>query len=155
MGVKLVRIMGLDMYLVQKHWISGEIRKKLGKIDVKKLDLPFEFDKVEEVTEEVATWRKANAIHKWFVDNVQDGEDDTSKTSLVRIEQIEELLDLVNEVLKWQDRAEELLPVQVGFFFGGTEYDDWYFDNLKYTKGVFEKILADGKSGDLYYSSSW
>ena len=25
---------------------------------------------------EVMYWRKANAIHKWFVDNVQGGEDD-------------------------------------------------------------------------------
>ena len=25
---------------------------------------------------QIASWRKANAIHKWFVDNVQDGVDD-------------------------------------------------------------------------------
>ena len=25
--------------------------------------------------DQIASWRKANAIHKWFVDNVQDGVD--------------------------------------------------------------------------------
>ena len=35
--------------------------------------------RLSESTYTVCEWRKANAIHKWFVDHVQDGEDDCGR----------------------------------------------------------------------------
>lgn len=41
---------------------------------------------------EVVYWRKANAIHKWFVDNVQNGEDNC-ENYFVSNEKLKELYD--------------------------------------------------------------
>jgi hypothetical protein len=49
--------------------------------------------------------------------------------------------------------AERLLPTRNGFFFGGTEYDEDYIQDLESTKRILEEALAKG--GDYYYSSSW
>lgn len=108
------------------------------------------------ITENAGQWRKANQIHKWFVDNVQNGHDDC-KDYYVSHEQLEELLDLVKQVLKAPNKAKDLLPYQEGFFFGGTEYDKYYFQNLEYTKKLLENLLKDPASmnKDFYYSSSW
>ena len=42
---------------------------------------------------EIIYWRKANAIHKWFVENVQEGVDDCGEYE-VTVEQLTELRDL-------------------------------------------------------------
>ena len=78
------------------------------------------------IVEEVAYWRKANAIHKWFVDNVQSGKDDCDSYEVSR-EQLVKLLGDCEQVKAHNELAEELLPTQSGFFFGSIEYDKWYF----------------------------
>lgn len=98
-------------------------------------------------------WRKANAIHRWFVENVQN-QNDNCEIYLVNKEQLQELLNLCNEVLNDYTKAEELLPTTSGFFFGSTLYDDYYFDDIIYTKNHLEKILNED-TGNLYYWSSW
>lgn len=123
------------------------------------------------IVETVADWRKANHIHKWFVDNVQDGVDDCGTYEVTK-EQLEELLDICKEVInnsklvkgkivngqtikngEWvncyedgeyvedSSVAEELLPTTSGFFFGGTQYDKWYIADVKYTIKVIEDVL--------------
>ena len=71
--------MGLDMYLSRKKYVGAnyEHRKVKGEIHINigEKHLPVDFNKVTYIEEEVGYWRKANQIHKWFVDNVQDGED--------------------------------------------------------------------------------
>jgi hypothetical protein len=52
--------------------------------------------------------------------------------------------------------ASRLLPTQEGFFFGNTDYDDWYFENVQRTMAVLEEELASSTAGDYYeYWSSW
>lgn len=51
----------------------------------------------------------------------------------------------------------ELLPAQSGFFFGSTDYDQWYMSDIDYT---IEKILKVLKTTDfdkeiVFYRSSW
>jgi hypothetical protein len=158
--------MGLDMYLIKR----------------KKGQRPSEGEWDEKVY-----WRKANAIHQWFVDNVQDGKDDCDYYE-VKKEQVEKLLSLCNEVIdsirlekgkvfcgrilkngEWVNEyidgmvvsdtsvAEELLPTQDGFFFGSTEYDEWYLEDLKHTSEKLEKVLKefDFENDYLVYTSSW
>ena len=50
----------------------------------------------------------------------------------------------------------ELLPTTSGFFFGDTNYSEYYFDDLKYTVEQIDKLLTDQyKSWDFEYHSSW
>ena len=110
----------------------------------------------EEDGEEVGYWRKANAIHKWFVDNVQNGVDDCGDYKVTK-EQLIELYNVCDDVLNDNNLAEHLLPTQSGFFFGMTEYNDRYFYDVEFTKELIDEIL-EKKSyclDNLYYSSSW
>lgn len=176
--------MGLDMYLSKKHYIGNKWKEPKDQV---KLGLPFIKDeRLSEITEQVGYWRKANQIHKWFVDNVQDGQDDCKEYYVSR-EKLEELLKVVTEVLgamtlvegdvvesytigknlekipntrkgkvvKDTKVAEELLPGSEGFFFGGTEYDEYYVRQLEETKTMLEGLLAEEDNGDYYYQSSW
>ena len=113
-------------------------------------------EKITSIEEDTAYWRKANQIHQWFVKNVQNGEDDCKEYNVCR-EKLEELQKLVTLVLFKRKLAPKLLPVQEGFFFGDTEYNSEYFEDLQYTKTVLEEILKepDSMNVDYYYSSSW
>ncbi len=148
--------MGLDMYLTKRVYVGAEYehRNVKGTIDisVEGKKLPVNFNKVSEIIERAGYWRKANHIHAWFVKNVQDGKDDCGEY-YVSEENMQELLDTVNQVLANHDLAEELLPTQSGFFFGGTSYDEYYFSDLEDTKEILEEALKS--SGDFYYHSSW
>ena len=108
------------------------------------------------IFEEVGYWRKANQIHRWFVENVQDGIDEC-QPSLVTKERLEELLRTVKQVLEDFSKARELLPTQSGFFFGSTDYDEWYKKGLEHTVEVLEKVLAetDFDNEVILYRSSW
>lgn len=121
-----------------------------------KLENPDEHGFVN-IKEEVAYWRKANAIHQWFVDNVQDGEDDCCVHRELTKSDLLELRNIAHEVYTNPDLAEELLPTQYGFFFGSTSYDRWYMDDLERTIKQIDSILktTDFNTEALYYVSSW
>jgi hypothetical protein len=183
--------MGLDMYLFKKTYVKNwehkgddnyyipEFRKKNG-------DETFiRPERVTYIVEEVMYWRKANQIHKWFVDNVQD-EDDNCGEYYVSRNQLAELRDLCKQVLestvliegavingytceggvkipiiedgKVMENsrvAEELLPVAEGFFFGSTEYNEWYYNDIKETYETLNDLLSEEGDGGFYYQSSW
>ena len=106
----------------------------------------------------VGYWRKANAIHAWFVENVQDGIDDCHMYEVTK-EQLEELLStctFVKESGK-TEIAKKLLPTTSGFFFGNTEYDDNYWEDLDYTIDTLRKTISstDFENEMIVYSSSW
>lgn len=172
--------MGLDMYLRRRKYIGAnyEFRNVKGTIDItidgKKV--PIDFNKVSRIEEAVGYWRKANAIHNWFVNNVQEGVDDC-KEYWVSIEKLQELLDLCKKVkdiavikegqiqngstfkdgklvpimekgryIENADEIETLLPVKDGFFFGSTAYDEWYIRDIEYTIQLLENLLEDEKN---------
>jgi hypothetical protein len=88
---------------------------------------------------------------------VQDGEDDCGYHREVTKEDLEELADVCHEVLCNPDLAECRLPTTVGFFFGGTEYDEWYINDLRNTMDIIEEVLktTDFDKEMIYYVSSW
>lgn len=145
--------MGLDMYLSAKRYLwhsEDELANNVRSVFPELGDA-----RVKEITAELLYWRKANAIHKWFVDNVQDGKDECQESWLSR-EQLEALLAVIKEVLADKSKAAELLPPQAGFFFGSDKIDEWYWEDLKATQTNLEKILAmDLKGWDFYYRASW
>jgi hypothetical protein len=154
--------MGLDMYLEARRflWTSfGEGHR--GKDDdvaaAIRATLPDMGDlKPTKVVAEAAYWRKANHIHKWFVDNVQEGNDDCGYYNVGR-EQLTELADLCHEVMEDQERAGELLPTADGFFFGVTKYGEYYYEQTAYTRDRIRELLGneDLNSWEFYYHSSW
>lgn len=107
--------------------------------------------------EEVGYWRKANAIHKWFVDNVQDGLDDCGFHRPVTREDLETLKRLCKQVLDDHSKAEKLLQSMPGFFFGVYDYDDGYFLTIQKTYDLCSKLLEefDFENYNIYYASSW
>jgi hypothetical protein len=150
--------MGLDMYLDKrtyvKQWDHIDEAKQY-KVEVTRGGEPTNIDpkKVKYIIEEAGYWRKANAIHKWFVDNIQDGVDDCRDAYAERRD-LQTLLDLCRIVIIDKSKAEQLLPSSSGFFFGNTEYDEWYYNDIQNTIEILEKALED-EDGDYYYSSSW
>lgn len=150
--------MGLDMYLTRKIYVGAgwSHNEVTGIVDISRNGEKIDIDlsRIVDITEDVITWRKANAIHQWFVDNVQNGEDNCA-SYYVTPEVLQSLLEDIEEVLKNKNKAKELLPTQGGFFFGGTDYDDYYWDDLKRTKKALKEVLSDQRGGDFYYQSSW
>ena len=64
----------------------------------------------------------------------------------------------VNQAMphEWAETAESLLPTQSGFFFGSTEYDVYYLQDILSCKQQFEKLLADWKDKEVVYNiMSW
>jgi hypothetical protein len=164
--------MGLDMYLHAKKYVE--------KIDWNKLrDLDLDMDSDEaimplwnEIVEtagmkDVATdiygvnvevtaayWRKSNQIHKWFVDNVQGGNDDCGNY-YVSNDKLKELRETCRQALFAKDPS--LLPPQAGFFFGSYDIDEWYWEDIKRTIKKLDRLfqLPDFDQLSFYYNSSW
>ncbi len=165
--------MGLDMYLYRKTYVKNydymgpeELHQITVKLNKKKHPY-IDLKKVSEITEQVGYWRKNNAIHRWFVNNCQEGVDDCKEYS-VTDEQLAELLDTCKQIQEDHTKA-SLLPPQTGFFFGGTEIDDWYFRGIENTIAILEPLVKlhnqmteDQEKGQhavdnpyYYYQSSW
>lgn len=122
------------------------------------------------IMKQVGYWRKANEIHNWFVENVQNGEDDCDYHNECTREILEDLLHTCKTVLDscattYRDGkvvidssvAEELLPRCRGFFFGGDGYDEYYVSDIVDTIKILEDVLAttDFETQMVFYISSW
>jgi hypothetical protein len=137
--------MGLDMYLTRQK----------TRIDYPDRDCLKSLTGVMCEQDDVMYWRKANAIHGWFVENVQDGVDDCSPFEVTK-EHFEELYSLTQAVMNDNSKANELLPACSGFFFGGNEYDEYYFDMIKETNASIKEILENWQGDyEYFYQSSW
>lgn len=176
--------MGLDMYLNKKTYLGWnyEHNRKSALPDLLEFDINAE--RITYVYEQVGYWRKANAIHNWFVVNIMNNEDKCEEF-YVSPDKIRTLLDTCNNVLETAklekglincgyqykdgirtaiteeglvisnaEEIAELLPTTEGFFFGSTDYDRYYLEDIKYTKELLEEVLKDER-GDYYYEASW
>lgn len=188
--------MGLDMYLEAEKYVGGwshsddEEKKQYSRLvkmaGLSKLacqDHPSVHIRVT-----VAYWRKANAIHRWFVEKCQDGKDECQET-YISAEQLRELVDQCKRVLDVVETvdgdvgdgttyypdgrvvhhtrpgkivaqrgvAAAVLPTQEGFFFGPTDYDDGYLQDLQDTVTQLEPLLDEKmhKEFTFYYRASW
>ena len=161
--------MGLDMYLDKRtsvrNW-SHQTKDERYSVSVKRggkrLD-KIQPKRITHIIEEIGYWRKFNALHRWFVENVQEGNDDCKQywvsqnaleDLLVVLKKVAESRNRLVENLPDTDTAEKTLPTVGGFFFGGTEYDEYYYDEVERTITIIEEALKD-TDADYYYSSSW
>jgi hypothetical protein len=168
--------MGLDMYLSARKYVSdynyeqGKTKEEFDSI----LDaVGLTRGQVSEdspsivVNVNIAYWRKANAIHNWLIENVAGGEDDcqpfyVSREELVELHKtlcklIQLKVELSDSEEELHEALDELLPTQSGFFFGGTDYDEWYWENLTWTERRLASILEDQAFADFefQYRASW
>ena len=143
--------MGLDMYLSARKflWTSFDMDKPNRDDEISNAIrglVPEIGDmKPRYIEVEAMYWRKANHIHAWFVDNVQDGEDNCADY-YVSLDNLKDLKAACADVLaNKEDKVfiEDTLPPQAGFFFGSTDYDEWYERDLEYTVERLEKIYED------------
>lgn len=134
-----------------------------------------------EISFKAGYWRKANQIHKWFVDNVQDGKDECHPHDVSRkeLEKLKKACETVLKILSEQklqsvtlkdryskedykhdvyvdtEEIEEILPNTSGFFFGGTQYDEYYKVDLESTIEIIDECLKLPEAWNFEYRSSW
>lgn len=181
--------MGLDMYMSKKTYVKQWSHNKKSEqftVNVKKGTKKYDKikpERVSHVVEEVAYWRKFNALHNWFVNECADGEDNCQEIYIG--EKLPELLETLLkvkevyenspkkkiqvksgfsngketfyevEVPEDTDTLDELFPTSSGFFFGGTEYDEYYIQQVNETIELIEGLLKEDENGDYYYQASW
>jgi hypothetical protein len=151
--------MGLDMYLSKKTYVRQwdyQSPEEKYEVVVTKGGKPVDnikASRVKYIEEEVGYWRKANQIHGWFVENIQNGIDNCGEY-YVSLTNLTKLLDVCKKVQADHSLAESLLPSTSGFFFGNTEYDEWYYTDIDNTIAILEEAIMEN-GVEFYYSSSW
>lgn len=155
--------MGLDMYLHKRIYVGNQHRERKVKVIIPDNDdalFPIKSineNKISSIIEDAAYWRKANQIHKWFVDNVQKGVDDCGEYYVTK-ENLKTLISLCRKDIKTIEKGGYStdninLKPQSGFFFGSTDIDKYFVEDLKDTIDQLEPLLKE--EGDFYYTSSW
>lgn len=144
--------MGLEMFLFKREFYFPKNYSSM-KITLDDNSVEISSDEYLIKNNTIGNWRKANAIHRWFVENVQGGIDNQAYYP-VQIYQLEELLNLCKLVKDNPILASEMLPTYMGYFFGSLEYDEDYFSDIDDTIEILELALSDKDKG-YYYSSSW
>lgn len=102
----------------------------------------------------VAYWRKANQIRNWFNEKV--GVENCQYTPVTK-ELLQELVCDCKMVVEHPELASKILPTRSGFFFGSTEYDEWYFDDLHETIVKVTEIIetTDWENEEVAYYEWW
>ena len=99
-----------------------------------------------------AYFRKVNFLFKYYEDR---GKMYDQCYAFTDVDDIDDIIDKCEQVLADHSLAHSLLPTQSGFFFGSTDYDDWYFsdvkDCLKQMK-KYRKLLKEGVTGYVIFS---
>lgn len=147
--------MGLDMYLSAKKYLYGYDEESKDATVSKAIGYMVNVGKelrVNQIRAEAMYWRKANAIHAWFVKHCQDGTDDCNEYYVSR-EQLKELAHQCRRELCGD--GSDLDPVS-GFFFGSVDKDEYYYEELERTAQGIEHLLRTlDDTWSFSYQSSW
>lgn len=155
--------MGLDMCLYKKIEVYGEyVHRKVKSEDITITiggnTYPINTKDIAEISIEVAYWREVNAIHNWFVTNIQGGNDDC-KTYYVEFSQLKSLHNACKETLSMLEGKKynaKDLPLQptAGFFFDPTDIDELFKSSIERTVKLLDAILATGEDPNIHYEYS-
>lgn len=96
---------------------------------------------------DAAYFRKVNSIYAYFSPRLVD------EMCVVKKEDILDIMSKATEILKEHDEetSKELLPTQSGFFFGSTDYDEWYYEDMVNILREFGKLLKDWRDDDIVF----
>lgn len=107
-----------------------------------------EYKENREEAKSIGYLRKCNVVYGYAQNELGINEDEcTSIFNHSELVDLKERCLRVQEILKdgFTDEAiekvEEILPTQEGFFFGSTDYDEYYLTQVEETLEVVEKIL--------------
>jgi hypothetical protein len=157
--------MGLDMYLYKqtyvKNW-SFSSKEERFDVDVKRGGHATKIkpERVAYIKEEVAYWRKFNALHGYIIENFANQVDNCQEVRLTK----EDLTNILDMLIAIRDAnyacAEELMPPVAGFFFGGQEVDEFYIKDVEFTIDILQNEIDDiDEDDDVWvgytYLASW
>ena len=98
-------------------------------------------------------FRKVNFLYAYFENK---GKMIDEYFVFVEPEDVEDIISRCEQVLNDHSKATELLPTQAGFFFGSTDYDEWYYhdvqDCLKQMRGWLPMLEEKGVTGYMIFS---
>ena len=99
----------------------------------------------------VGYFRKVNCVYRYFEDKLTD------ETAWVTKDECEDIVKRCSAVLENPDLASELMPTRSGFFFGSTEYDKYYFSDLRDVRKQFKSFIKYFKTDDdlMFICMSW
>lgn len=103
--------------------------------------------------EPVWTGRKENHIQCYIEGEV--GEVNNLDYLPLDKEHIERLVDRLQRVKDDHSQAGVLLPTQPGFFFGGTDYDEFYFEDVEAELKEFRELLDSWDDTKTYAYWAW
>lgn len=106
------------------------------------------------IMEQAGYWRKANHIHNWFVENVQDGEDDCRYHHEVTEEKLKELLDVCNTVLNSCQLVSGQIENGYNFDDNGNKVYNYIEGNVVADPSVAMKLLPT-QSGFFFGGTSY
>lgn len=101
---------------------------------------------------EVGEFRKVNALLQWVNNNVMTVEN--CAYIPITKEDLEKLQNILNQLTPLNCKT--LFPTQEGFFYGSTEYDECYWDDVQDVKEWVDKTLVEFNfEGDILFFSAW
>jgi hypothetical protein len=114
-----------------------------------------------EEREVIADFRKVNFLHAWVQEHLNAGREHNCEEIDFNLEAMAGLVGTCAEVLTNPELGPQLLPTRPGFFFGSTDYDDYYLEDVRHVRGVLLGILNNELrrvppgSGQYAYWSWW
>lgn len=104
-------------------------------------------------------WRKSNHIHNWFAKKLYSSdEEDNCNPKTISSKLLDELQSTCQQVLANRKKADKLLPTASGFFWGCTDYDDYYFDDVERTIKEIDELkekYKDNWKNQEFIFESW
>ena len=131
----------------------GHSESELPEQDVLEFYRPFytrkhEDDVFKHIYEVVGYWRKVNAVHKWFVENVQCGEDDCDYHREVTAEDLRNLIAVCTTVIS----GVKLMPgkIHTGMTFHNGKVEQMYEDGFVVSNPSICRKLLPTESGFFF-----
>jgi hypothetical protein len=98
-------------------------------------------------------FRKVNFVYAFFSNEM------VNESCIVDKTRIGQLKDACEDVLAHKGNvryAQRVLPTQGGFFFGSTEYDDWYWHDVKDCLTKIKRLYKSMEEGEfVLWDFSW
>ncbi len=100
-------------------------------------------------------FRKASALQGYFERNY--GTENLIKHEVFdySIEELKEYTDYILENPEDISYIKENFPPTKGIFYGSTEIDEWYFEEVEKVSKVVNEILKTDKVASIYYWCWW
>lgn len=128
--------MGLDIYFYK---IKESSRRK-GEEEIDDSDL---------VDGDIGHFRKVNFLIPFFY-----YEEDCLYKKFDTVV-LKDLKDRCERVLSDHSLAEDILPTEPGFFFGSTDYDEWYYRDVEQVLEWCNKTLSSSDEDDWFVIYCW